>query len=65
MTAAVAGALLDGLQIAHELGFPHQEPAPSGGGGGGGASTAAILAGVVLTLAALGGLIWLKNRAED
>jgi hypothetical protein len=63
--SAVAGAVLDALQIAHDIGIPHQEqPPPAPGGSGGGASTIVILVGVVLTVAAVGALIWLKNRAD-
>ncbi len=51
--------LADLVQIAHETRFPHQEPVRSGGG----ASTIVILVGVAVTLAAVGGLVWLKKRA--
>ena len=54
---------LDVLQIAHELGYPHQEPRKSSGGGGG-ASAIVILAGVVVSLLAVAGLIWLKRRTD-
>ena len=52
------------LPIAHELGYPHQEPPPAPSGNGGGASTVVILVGVVVTVAAVGGLIWLKQRTS-
>ena len=55
--------LLDVFQIAHDLGAPHQEPAAAGDGGGG-APVVVIIAGVVLTLALVGALVWLKNRTE-
>jgi hypothetical protein len=59
-------SLADVLQIAHDIGYPHQEPVRSAGGGGGsgGASAVVILAGVVVSLIAVGGLIWLKRRAD-
>jgi hypothetical protein len=50
------------IPIAHDIGYPHQEPAPAPSGNGGGASTIVILVGVVVTLVAVGGLIWLKQR---
>ena len=60
----LAAVALDLLQIAHDLGYPHQEPPPAPGGGGGGASTVVILVGIAVTVAALGALVWLKNRAS-
>ena len=60
----VAGLAIDALQIAHEIGVPHEDPAPAPGGGGGGASTLVVLIGVLLTLALVGALVWLKNRSE-
>jgi hypothetical protein len=53
----------EALQIAHDIGYPHQEPLPAPGGSGGGASTVVILVGIAVTLAALAALVWLKNRA--
>lgn len=53
--------LADLLQIAHDTQMPHEEPAK---GSGGGASTVVILAGVVVTLALVGGLVWLKKRVD-
>jgi hypothetical protein len=53
------------IPIAHDIGYPHQDPPPqTAGGGGGGASTVVILAGVVATLAAVAGLVWLKQRTS-
>jgi len=53
------------IPIAHSIGYPHQEPPPQpAGGSGGGASTVVILVGVVVTLAAVGGLVWLKQRTS-
>jgi hypothetical protein len=57
----VLSALGDVLQIAHETQIPHQEP-PRGAGGG--ASTVVIIAGVLVTLALVGGLVWLKKRVD-
>jgi hypothetical protein len=64
MTAALLASVLDVVQIAHELGYPHQEPVRSTGGGGGGASAVVILAGIVVSLVAVAGLIWLKRRTD-
>jgi hypothetical protein len=38
------------LQIAHDIGFPHQEPAQPV---------------ILVSLVAVGGLIWLKRRVDD
>jgi hypothetical protein len=62
--SAVAGAVLDALQLAHEFGPPHVEPPPAPSGGGGGASTLVIVLGVGVSLVAVGALIWLKNRVN-
>ena len=53
--------LSDVLVIAHETTFVHEEP-PKGAGGG--ASTILIIAGIVVTLALVGGLVWLKKRVD-
>lgn len=63
--SAVASAVLDAFQIAHDIGIPHQDPAPSSDGGGGGASVIVIIAGVVLSIAAVGALVWLKKRTDS
>lgn len=55
---------LDVVQIAHELGYPHEETMRSTGDGGGGASALVILAGIVVSLIAVAGLIWLKRRTD-
>lgn len=57
-------AAADVLQIAHDLGLPHQEPAPARDEGGG-ASAIVIVAGVLVSLVAVAGLIWLKRRVDD
>jgi len=54
--------LADLVQIAHETQFPHQEPVKADGGGG--ASPIVILAGIIVTLAAVAGLVWLKKRVD-
>ena len=59
---AVLASLIDVVQLAHDTQFPHQEPVMKGSGGG--ASAIVILAGIVVTLAAVGGLVWLKKRAD-
>ena len=51
------------LQLAHEIGAPHQEPAPSSEGGGG-ASPLLVGGGVAATLAVTGGLIWVRERTR-
>jgi len=53
---------LDVLQIAHETDFFHEEPARSGSGGG--ASVIVVVAGIVVSLIAVAGLIWLKRRVD-
>jgi hypothetical protein len=55
------GSLGDVVQIAHDLGFPHQEPMRDKGGG---ASPIVILVGVVASLVAVAGLVWLKRRTD-
>lgn len=54
-------ALIDVVQLAHETQFPHEEPIR---GGGGGTSVIVIVAGVLVSLLAVGGLIWLKRRVD-
>ena len=54
-------SVLDVVQIAHETQFPHEEPVK---GSGGGASPIFIMAGVVVSLLAVAGLIWLKRRTD-
>jgi hypothetical protein len=63
MMATLLASVVDVVQIAHDLGYPHQEPARSTGGGGG-ASAVVIIAGVVVSLLAVAGLIWLKRRTD-
>lgn len=58
-------SVVDVVQFAHDIGYPHQEPVKSASGGGGGASAIVILAGIVVSLIAVGGLIWLKRRADS
>jgi hypothetical protein len=65
MTAVLLASVLDVVQIAHDLGYPHQEPVrSSSGGGGGGASPVVIFAGILVSLLAVAGLIWLKRRTD-
>jgi hypothetical protein len=56
-------SVIDVVQLAHETGFPHQDPVPVKSSGGG-ASTVVILIGIVVSLVAVGGLIWLKRRTD-
>jgi hypothetical protein len=60
----VVSSVADVLQIAHDIGIPHQEPPPVKGNGGG-ASAIVIVAGILVSLVAVGGLIWLKRRVDD
>jgi hypothetical protein len=55
-------SLLDVVQIAHDLGIPHEESMKTDGGG---TSVIVIVAGVLVSLAAVAGLIWLKRRVDD
>jgi hypothetical protein len=52
---------LDLVQLAHDTQFPHQEPMKSSGG----TSVIVIVAGVLVSLVAVAGLIWLKRRVDD
>ena len=58
----LVSSLAEVLQIAHEIGLPHEEPAREGGGG---ASAIVIVAGVLVSVLAVAGLIWLKRRVDD
>ena len=58
----VLSAALDVLQIAHDTQLPHEEPVK--GGDGGGASVIVIVAGILVSLLAVAGLIWLKGRVD-
>ena len=60
----VLSSVADVLQIAHDIGFPHQDPTPAKDSGGG-ASAIVIVAGILVSLLAVGGLIWLKRRVDD
>lgn len=57
--------VLDALQIAHDIGFPHTDPPPAPKGNGGGASAIVIVVGVLISLALVGALVWLKKRTEE
>lgn len=61
---SVLASVIDVLQIAHDFGPPHQESMSSGDEGGG-ASVIVIVAGVLVSLVAVAGLIWLKGRVDD
>ena len=58
----VLAGVADVLQIAHETDFFHEEPVRTSSGGG--ASVIVIVAGILASLAAVGGLIWLKRRVD-
>lgn len=51
------------LQLAHDIGVPHVEPAPKGDGKG--ASTLVIVAVFVISAALLGLLLVLRRRMES
>ena len=59
---SLIAALVEVLQIAHETDFFHEEPVRSGSGGD--ASVIVIVAGIVVSLIAVAGLIWLKRRVD-
>jgi hypothetical protein len=59
---SVLASLLDVVQIAHDIGVPHQETMKSNGGG---TSVIVIVAGVLVSLVAVAGLIWWKRRVDD
>jgi hypothetical protein len=61
----VVSSVADVLQIAHDIGYPHYDPPAQPKGNGGGASAIVIVAGVLISLVAVGGLIWLKRRVDD
>ena len=61
----VVSSVADVLQIAHDTGFPHYDPPAPPKGNGGGASVIVIVAGILVSLVAVGGLIWLKRRVDD
>ena len=58
-------SVTDVLQIAHDTDFPHYDPPAPAKGNGGGASAIVIVVGVLVSLVAVGGLIWLKRRVDD
>jgi hypothetical protein len=58
-------SVTDVLQIAHDTGFPHYDPPAPPKGNGGGASAIVIVVGILVSLVAVGGLIWLKRRVDD
>ena len=60
---SLLASLIDVIQIAHDFGPPHEETMTSGGGGG--ASVIVIVAGILVSLLAVAGLIWLKRRVDD
>jgi hypothetical protein len=60
----VISSVADVIQLAHDTGFPHPEPPPVKGNGGG-ASAIVIAAGILVSLLAVAGLIWLKRRVDD
>jgi hypothetical protein len=59
---SLLASFLDVVQIAHDIGIPHEETMKSSGGG---TSVIVIVAGVLVSLAAVAGLIWLKRRVDD
>jgi hypothetical protein len=59
----VLASVVDIVQIAHELGYPHYDPPPKSGGGGG-AGVVVILIAIAVSILAVAGLIWLKRRTD-
>jgi hypothetical protein len=59
---SLLASLIDVVQIAHDIGIPHEERMKSDGGG---TSVIVIVAGILVSLAAVAGLIWLKRRVDD
>jgi hypothetical protein len=57
-------SVVDVLQIAHDIGYPHYDPPAPAKGSGGGASTIVIVVGILVSLIAVAGLIWLKRRTD-
>jgi hypothetical protein len=57
----LALALGADLALAHPSDYPHEEPTSSEADS---TSSLLIVAGVVVTLALVGGLVWLKERAR-
>ena len=53
---------LDVVQIAHDTDFFHEEPVKTSSGGG--ASVIVIVIGILVSLLAVAGLIWLKRRVD-
>ena len=58
-------SVADVLQIAHDIGYPHYDPPAPAKGNGGGASVIVVVMGILVSLVAVGGLIWLKRRVDD
>ena len=59
---ASLGQLLADLPLAHDIGVPHQDPAPQGDEGG--TSPVVVGGGVAATVALAGGLFWVRERAR-
>ena len=55
--------LADSLPLAHDIGYPHQDPAPKPKASGG-ASPILIGGGVVMTLGLAGALFWVRERTR-
>jgi len=51
---------LDALPLAHQTDFPHEESSS-----GGGVNAFLIAAGALVTLLAVGALLWLKGRMRE
>ena len=62
--AALGAALLlePSLAIAHDIGYPHADPAPQPKDSASAPSEVIILIGVVLALMTVALLVWLKNH---
>ena len=64
IAAALVQSVVDALPLAHDIGYPHQDPTSSGGGGDGGTSPVVIGGAATATLALAGGLIWVRERSR-
>jgi hypothetical protein len=60
--AGSLASLADALPLAHEIGYPHQEPVKPKSSGG--ASPVVVGGGVVATVGLAGALFWVRERTR-